>query len=195
MKTPPHRSIILISSGKIFKPLTDLNCTTPKLHLHHTLQMAMRHGYLFAWSTHRFHPSPTITTYSTSLFSSNKPNEQSNVVANTASTPSISVHKLQHEWPTRIKLSVTQWSPFMNSLLSSDAIYSSNDSIIQLIMLIMMMVMARAMPMAMMMATLQLQVTALWWRRRWYSHVDGYGLDCPVVPHDFYLLRTMFKNW
>ena len=154
MKTPPHRSIILISGGKIFKPLTDLNCTIPKLHLHHTLQMAVRHCYLFAWSAHWFHPSPTITTYSTSLFSSNKPNEQSNVVANTASTSFIAVHISQYEWPPGITVSVTQWSPFINSLLSSDAIYSSDFSIIQLIMLmmVMMMVMARAMPMAMMMA-------------------------------------------
>ena len=153
MKTPPPRLTTLISGGTIIEPS---NPTTPKLHLHHTSQMAVRQCYLFAWSAPRFHPPSTIITHSTSLFSSDKPNEQSNVVANTASTSSIAVHKSQHEWPPRITLSVTQWSPFINSLLSSDAIYSSDFSIIQLIMLmmVMMMVMARAMPMAMMMAKL-----------------------------------------
>ena len=71
MKTPPPRTIILISGGKIIEPS---NPTTPKLHLHHALQLVVCQCYLFAWSAHLVHPLPTIKKHPTSLFSSNKPN-------------------------------------------------------------------------------------------------------------------------
>ena len=101
MKTPPPRSITLISGGKI-EPYHSK--TSPASYLANgsapVLPFCMVCSSSSSYANHYF------IFYVIILFQ--QANEQSNVVANTASTSSIAVHKSQHEWPPRITLSVTQ---------------------------------------------------------------------------------------